>query len=700
MPTGDSLYPVLKGVSPLPALPSLAAVRTQTINPYLWGPRKPTMDRWFDSTNRPRRVAPSSTESTPRGAAAKRPRLGVQLASAGAAAARLPGLRHLRTGLLPLLAGRHLVDPRSVRLLSRARGLAAALRPGQPWFTFSLSRRLLRCGGRAPATRYWVGAAAASRALARLSDRVGGEPHDACGVVGSSPARCGSCCSCRPGCPRSDGYGSSSPTGCCDPVGLHRPFVTHTIIGPFGVLVAGALRALHVPRDQRRASRSRPGVRGRRTGPRRRSLPRDPVVTPILAPAISSALAEASPRSVSDFGVASTLAYRSHFTLATYRCTRRSTGSRRAFSTAAAVGWLLVASVAVPLVLQARALRGRSYPVLSGRTRLVVRADSPGATGWRSVLRFYVVALAVPGFGAVSGSLLADWATVSSPWSTIGASPQRRLDRTDRTVAHIRRDHRLGHGRRRLLVAQRSADARRPRLLDFCCSRPCASVVFAAGYIFAYNLPLLSKLGINIYQTTTLLILGHYAASTNARVLVGAVSQVQASLHDAARAHGAGALRAAGCFHCLAPAHDGVAVDVLRDISRAANLAPALCASRRRRSRSRTISATTTSESAWPKRWSRCSLLFSPWRSCSAATACSLRVDGDESEADNVAERILIEHVGKVYSGGNRALDDVDLEVDPGTFLVLLGPSGSGKTHTAAVARRHRAHHIWPDNPW
>jgi ABC-type Fe3+/spermidine/putrescine transport system ATPase subunit len=55
-------------------------------------------------------------------------------------------------------------------------------------------------------------------------------------------------------------------------------------------------------------------------------------------------------------------------------------------------------------------------------------------------------------------------------------------------------------------------------------------------------------------------------------------------------------------------------------------------------------------------------------------------VDGDESEADNVAERILIEHVGKVYSGGNRALDDVDLEVDPGTFLVLLGPSGSGKT--------------------
>jgi hypothetical protein len=33
-PTGDSLYyPVLNGISPLPALPSLAATKTQTINP-------------------------------------------------------------------------------------------------------------------------------------------------------------------------------------------------------------------------------------------------------------------------------------------------------------------------------------------------------------------------------------------------------------------------------------------------------------------------------------------------------------------------------------------------------------------------------------------------------------------------------------------------------------------------------------------
>jgi iron(III) transport system substrate-binding protein len=49
-PTGDSLYyPVLNGVSPLPSLPSLASVKTQTINPYTWGPQEATINNWFDS---------------------------------------------------------------------------------------------------------------------------------------------------------------------------------------------------------------------------------------------------------------------------------------------------------------------------------------------------------------------------------------------------------------------------------------------------------------------------------------------------------------------------------------------------------------------------------------------------------------------------------------------------------------------------
>ncbi len=48
-PTGDSLYyPVIQGVSPLSALPSLASASTQTINPYTWGPQEGTINTWFD----------------------------------------------------------------------------------------------------------------------------------------------------------------------------------------------------------------------------------------------------------------------------------------------------------------------------------------------------------------------------------------------------------------------------------------------------------------------------------------------------------------------------------------------------------------------------------------------------------------------------------------------------------------------------
>jgi len=48
-PTGDSLYyPVISGVSPLAALPSLGSTKTQSINPYTWGPQEGTINTWFD----------------------------------------------------------------------------------------------------------------------------------------------------------------------------------------------------------------------------------------------------------------------------------------------------------------------------------------------------------------------------------------------------------------------------------------------------------------------------------------------------------------------------------------------------------------------------------------------------------------------------------------------------------------------------
>src|SRR4029077_4132489 len=41
---------------------------------------------------------------------------------------------------------------------------------------------------------------------------------------------------------------------------------------------------------------------------------------------------------------------------------------------------------------------------------------------------------------------------------------------------------------------------------------------------------------------------------------------------------------------------------------------------------------------------------------------------------------VEFEGVSKVYGGGTRAVDDLDLEITDGEFMVLVGPSGCGKT--------------------
>ncbi|MDA8312579.1 MAG: extracellular solute-binding protein [Actinomycetota bacterium] len=50
-PTGDSLYyPVVQGIKPRPELPSLASVKVQHTNPYVWGPREASINSWFVNT--------------------------------------------------------------------------------------------------------------------------------------------------------------------------------------------------------------------------------------------------------------------------------------------------------------------------------------------------------------------------------------------------------------------------------------------------------------------------------------------------------------------------------------------------------------------------------------------------------------------------------------------------------------------------
>ena len=41
---------------------------------------------------------------------------------------------------------------------------------------------------------------------------------------------------------------------------------------------------------------------------------------------------------------------------------------------------------------------------------------------------------------------------------------------------------------------------------------------------------------------------------------------------------------------------------------------------------------------------------------------------------------IALERVTKVFPGGVTAVDDVELEIEDGEFMVLVGPSGCGKS--------------------
>jgi iron(III) transport system permease protein len=340
-------------------------------------------------------------------------------------------------------------------------------------------------------------------------------------------------------------------------LGLDLPWVTHAIMGPFGVVLLLGLRS--VPFTFLAVTAGLAGLgqefedAARVHGASRIGALR--LILPMLAPAIWSALAIGFAESISDFGVAATLACNANFSLATYQLYEAINNFPPSFPAASAMGCLLVAAVAIPLALQARAIRGRSYQMLSGRTRQAVRRQLSrrGAlAATAGVALFYVVALGVPGFGAVSGSLLGDYGgsftltlvnyrAVLHETGQIGPLERSLIYGIVAASVTV-----VGGFIAAWLLAQRRAAS--SRALDFLLLSAIAlpSVVFAAGYIFFYNLPVMSRLGIDLYQTTTLLVIAYTASSlpTNARVLMGSVSQLQPSLKDAARTHGSGELTA------------------------------------------------------------------------------------------------------------------------------------------------------------
>jgi iron(III) transport system permease protein len=279
-------------------------------------------------------------------------------------------------------------------------------------------------------------------------------------------------------------------------------------------------------------------------------------VLALLAPAIWSSLAIVFAESISDFGVASTLANDAHFPVATFELYNAVDNFPVQFPVAAAVGWILLAMAGLALYAQHRALRGRSYRVLGGRTRParrrpLSRSGTLGVFGGMSLL--FLLCLGVPTFGAVSASLMQGLGTLAGGAGFSLDNYRRALTspalyqplRYSALLATITATVTvlLGLVVARLLTSRRGTTS--ARMLDLLLLTAVAlpGIVFAAGYIFTYNLPFINNVGIHLYETTTLLTLAYIATALPpaSRVLFGSVGQVQESLREAARVHGANA---------------------------------------------------------------------------------------------------------------------------------------------------------------
>jgi len=349
------------------------------------------------------------------------------------------------------------------------------------------------------------------------------------------------------------------PAGVLDLWGLHPGFLRPAFYGPFGVIVVLTIKGL--PFAYLAISSALRGLgeefeaaaRVHGGGP----ISAMRVVVALLAPAVWSALAIVFAESISDFGVAATLANDAHFPVATFSLYNAVEAFPVRFTVAAAVGWVLMAMAGLALFAQSRALRGRSYRVLGGRSRPARRQRLSGRAKLAGVLAMtglVVVALGVPAFGAVSasminglGSLVGTHGWTLDNYRRVLASAALRgpllysaeLATVTATVAVV-----VAAISARLLTARTGALS--AKLLDLMLLTAVAlpGIVFAAGYIFTYNLPFMNTLGIHLYETTSLLVLGYLATAlpSTSRVLVGSISQVQESLREAGRVHGAGAM--------------------------------------------------------------------------------------------------------------------------------------------------------------
>ncbi|MGC1238802.1 MAG: iron ABC transporter permease [Acidimicrobiales bacterium] len=352
------------------------------------------------------------------------------------------------------------------------------------------------------------------------------------------------------------------PYGVADALGINLSWLYGEFFGPFGIIVV--LTSASLPFAFFIVSA---GLRG--LGPEFEDAARIhganrvqtmKTVLPIIAPAILGALAISFAETISDFGVADTLGYHAHFPLATYTLFSAISNFPANFSVAAVIAGVLILATVPPIALQSIVTRkSKAYGVLSGRTRTPKRREfrrGPRLAVTTTVGFFVFVALGVPIIGAVTGSFVQNLGEVGATHIHFTLSYFAQVFHpsieNDGLGSPLTLSNQLGlvvstaTGILAVILARRMMASRggwSQRITDVFLLGSIAipGVVLGVGYIFFYDLSFITHNIIDIYKTLPLLMLGLVASAVpgQTRFMAGPVSQIQASLGEAARVHGA-----------------------------------------------------------------------------------------------------------------------------------------------------------------
>ncbi len=283
------------------------------------------------------------------------------------------------------------------------------------------------------------------------------------------------------------------------------------------------------------------------------------VMANLLTPSIFSAMAIVFAEAISDFGVASTLSSVGHFSVATYQLYQGINSIPVNFPVSAATSITLLSLVLLAIFAQNRALRGRSFRTLSGRTRpaTITKLSFFGKFSTSTyIIVLLLMVLGIPIFGAVSASMLQGLGSLLSHYSINFSNYSRVLHSRflrnplvySTQMSLITATLAVGLAAIASKVLTSIKPSKSKKFVDFFLLAAVAlpGIVFAIGYIFTYNLRFINDLGLHIYGTSFLLALAYSANAlpSTSRSLVGNMGQIQESMMDAARVHGSKPARA------------------------------------------------------------------------------------------------------------------------------------------------------------